>query len=53
MTLEAEKMQNASRWGEWLSSSGMRHRFFIVCVMPAMLQLCGNALISYYLVHYS
>ncbi|KIX05709.1 uncharacterized protein Z518_03681 [Rhinocladiella mackenziei CBS 650.93] len=48
-TLEMEKLQKKSRWLEWFSSKGNRHRFFIAVYIPAMLQWSGNALISYYL----
>ena len=48
-TLEMEKVQRLSRWTEWLSSRGNRHRLFLACYIPAMLQWSGNALTSYYL----
>lgn len=48
-TLRMEKMQEASRWGEWLATKGNRHRLFLALYIPAMLQWSGNALISYYL----
>ena len=48
-TLEVEKVQKQSRWGEWFSSRGMKHRFFLAVWIPAMLQWSGNALTSYYL----
>lgn len=48
-TLEAEKLQKTSRWGEWFTTRGRKQRFFICCFVPAMLQLSGNALTSYYL----
>jgi sugar porter (SP) family MFS transporter len=48
-TLEMEKMQNRSRWGEWISTRGNKHRFFLALYIPAMLQWSGNALTSYYL----
>ncbi|KAK0385389.1 hypothetical protein NLU13_7865 [Sarocladium strictum] len=48
-TLEMEKMQNRSRWAEWISTKGNKHRFFIALYIPAMLQWSGNALQSYYL----
>jgi sugar porter (SP) family MFS transporter len=48
-TIEAEKAQKLSNWKQWFITKGMRHRFFIVAFVPAMLQLEGNALISYYL----
>lgn len=47
-TIEEEKVQKTTRWDKWLQK-GMRLRFFIVVFVPAMLQLEGNALISYYL----
>ena len=48
-TLEVEKMQKMSRWGEWVASPGMRHRLFLALFIPAMLQWSGNGLTSYYL----
>ncbi|OJJ53785.1 hypothetical protein ASPSYDRAFT_502611 [Aspergillus sydowii CBS 593.65] len=48
-TLEMEKLQNKSRWGEWISSKGNIHRLFIALYIPVMLQWSGNALTSYYL----
>lgn len=48
-TLEMEKVQKRSRWGEWISSRGNWHRFFLALYIPAMLQWSGNALTSYYL----
>ncbi|CBF74938.1 hypothetical protein AN3990.2 [Aspergillus nidulans FGSC A4] len=48
-TLEMEKVQRLSRWTEWLSTRGNRHRLFLACYIPAMLQWSGNALTSYYL----
>jgi sugar porter (SP) family MFS transporter len=48
-TLEVEKVQRLSRWTEWLSTRGNRHRLFLACYIPAMLQWSGNALTSYYL----
>lgn len=47
--IEAEKIQRKSRWADWFSSKARLHRLFIVLAVPAMNQLCGNALISYYL----
>ncbi|VUC34744.1 unnamed protein product [Clonostachys rosea] len=48
-TLEIEKVQKRSRWSEWVSTRGNKHRFFIALYIPAMLQWSGNALTSYYL----
>ncbi|KAJ5386544.1 hypothetical protein N7509_009085 [Penicillium cosmopolitanum] len=48
-TLQMEKLQKKSRWGEWISTKGNRHRLFLALYIPAMLQWSGNALISYYL----
>jgi len=48
-TLELEKIQKKARWSEYISSTGNRHRLFIALYIPAMLQLCGNALTSYFL----
>ncbi|SPN99268.1 related to hexose transporter protein [Cephalotrichum gorgonifer] len=48
-TLEIEKVQNASRWGEYVSSKGNWHRLFLALYIPAMLQWSGNALASYFL----
>jgi sugar porter (SP) family MFS transporter len=48
-TLEVEKMQKMSRWVEWWSSKGNRHRLFLALYIPAMLQWSGNGLTSYYL----
>lgn len=48
-TLEVEKVQKMSRWGEWVSSKGNRHRLFLALYIPAMLQWSGNGLTSYYL----
>jgi sugar porter (SP) family MFS transporter len=48
-TLEVEKMQKMSRWGEWIATKGNRHRLLIALYIPAMLQWAGNGLTSYYL----
>lgn len=48
-TIEQEKLQNLSSWLKWIQTPAMRHRLFICFFIPAMLQLEGNALISYYL----
>ncbi|KAF4468288.1 hypothetical protein FALBO_4826 [Fusarium albosuccineum] len=48
-TLEVEKVQKRARWGEYISSRGNWHRFFLALYIPAMLQWSGNALTSYYL----
>ncbi|KAB5511683.1 general substrate transporter [Coniochaeta sp. 2T2.1] len=48
-TLEMEKLQRKSRWGEWVSTRGNIHRLFLALYIPAMMQWSGNALISYYL----
>lgn len=47
--IEAEKIQRSSRLADWVRSKARLHRLFIVLAVPAMNQLCGNALISYYL----
>jgi hypothetical protein len=48
-TIEAEKVQRQSRWAEYFASRAMLHRLFLTLALPAMQQLCGNAVISYYL----
>ncbi|KAK9472185.1 general substrate transporter [Dipodascopsis tothii] len=48
-TLEAERTQKQSRWGQFLQTPGMRHRLFICVFVPVMMQISGNALLSYYL----
>ncbi|CAN6601079.1 hypothetical protein TRVA0_001S09824 [Trichomonascus vanleenenianus] len=48
-TIEAEKFQKMSRWAEWISSKAMVHRLLIIISLPMFVQLCGNAIISYYL----
>lgn len=48
-TLEMEKLQRKSRWGEWISTRGNIHRLLLALYIPAMMQWSGNALISYYL----
>lgn len=48
-TLEMEKLQRKSRWGEWVSTRGNMHRLLLALYIPAMMQWSGNALISYYL----
>ncbi|KAA8903625.1 hypothetical protein TRICI_005662 [Trichomonascus ciferrii] len=48
-TIEAEKIQKQSQWVEWFKTKAMLHRLFICCAFPAMQQLLGNAIISYYL----
>jgi sugar porter (SP) family MFS transporter len=48
-TLQIEKMQKQSRWGEWIATKGNRHRLFLALYIPAMLQWSGNALTSYFL----
>lgn len=47
--IEQEKEQRNSKWTEWFQSKQNLRRLFIVLAVPAMAQLCGNALISYYL----
>ncbi|CAN6601004.1 hexose transporter Hxt8p [Trichomonascus vanleenenianus] len=48
-TIEAEKVQKMSRWSEWYASKAMLHRLMITFCFPVFIQLCGNAIISYYL----
>lgn len=48
-TIEAEKLQKQSRWTEYFKSKAMLHRLAITLGLPVMQQLCGNAVISYYL----
>jgi len=48
-TLEEEKVQKMSSWAEWVKTSAMRQRFFIVIIIPMMLQFEDNAMIGYYL----
>ncbi|CAN6674767.1 high-affinity glucose transporter Hxt2p [Trichomonascus vanleenenianus] len=48
-TLEMEKLQQSSRWKEWIATKGNKHRLFLALYIPAMLQWSGNALTSYYL----
>lgn len=48
-TLQMEIIQKKSRWAEWVSSKGNRHRLFLALYIPAMLQWSGNGLSSYYL----
>lgn len=47
--IEQEKVQKKSKWSEWFRTKQRLRRLFIVLAVPAMAQLCGNALISYYL----
>lgn len=47
--LAAEKYTNGGNvWMEWFKTKSNRHRLFITLALPAMMQFCGNALISYY-----
>lgn len=48
-TLEIEKVQKLSRWSEWISTRGNKHRLFLAVYIPMMLQWAGNGLTSYYL----
>jgi hypothetical protein len=48
-TIEAEKVQKQSRWAEYFASRAMLHCLFLTLALPAMQQLCGNTVISYYL----
>lgn len=48
-TIEAEKIQKQSRWAEYFASKAMLHRLFITIALPAMQQLTGNSILSYYL----
>jgi sugar porter (SP) family MFS transporter len=48
-SLMAEKEMHASKWSEWTSTKGNRHRLAINIFIPVSLQFAGNALISYYL----
>ncbi|EGV61796.1 hypothetical protein PSN45_000480 [Yamadazyma tenuis] len=47
--LAQEQNQISSKFTEWFRSKQRLRRLFIVAAVPAMVQLCGNALISYYL----
>ncbi|KAK6458509.1 general substrate transporter [Scheffersomyces xylosifermentans] len=47
--IEQERIQMKNKFAEWFKSKQRVRRFFIVCAVPAMAQLCGNALTSYYL----
>ncbi|QPG73644.1 hypothetical protein FOA43_000956 [Brettanomyces nanus] len=47
--IDIDKLNKTSSWMNWFSSKQMFHRFFICCAVPAMWQLSGNALVSYYL----
>jgi MFS family permease len=47
--LEYEKFQRSTSWTEWFRTPANRRRFFIVLSLGFMIQLCGNAIISYYL----
>lgn len=51
ITLQIEESQNSSGtgYGEFLKTKGNRHRLFLIIVVPAMMQISGNGLISYYL----
>lgn len=47
--IEQEKIQLLGKISEWFGSKQRLRRLFIVCAVPMMAQLCGNALIAYYL----
>ncbi|SGZ49615.1 CIC11C00000003332 [Sungouiella intermedia] len=47
--IEQEKIQLLGKFSEWFGTKQRLRRLFIVCAVPMMAQLCGNALISYYL----
>lgn len=47
--IELEKAQGGNKWKEWVRTKSNMHRLFINLALPAMMQFCGNALISYYL----
>ncbi|OZJ04088.1 hypothetical protein BZG36_03393 [Bifiguratus adelaidae] len=47
--IEAEKAQKSTSYLEFFKTKGNRHRLFLVCMIPAMMQLSGNGLVSYYL----
>lgn len=47
--IDQAKIQLLGKFSEWFSSKQRLRRFFIVAAVPMMVQLCGNALISYYL----
>ncbi|KAK9383671.1 general substrate transporter [Kockiozyma suomiensis] len=47
--IEAEIAAKQSRWSQFFSTSGMKHRFFIVSVISIMAQFSGNGVLSYYL----
>ncbi|KAK9378528.1 general substrate transporter [Kockiozyma suomiensis] len=48
-TLEAERAADSNSWSTFFKTKGMRHRFLIATFVPAMMQLSGNAIMSYYL----
>ncbi|KAJ2958868.1 hypothetical protein NQZ79_g5622 [Umbelopsis isabellina] len=47
--LKNEQIKKTSKWKEWFATKGNRHRLGIVCFIPVMTQLSGNAIVSYYL----
>lgn len=47
--IDQEKQNQGRKYTEWFRSKQRLRRLFIVLAVPAMVQLCGNALISYYL----
>ncbi|KAF9888945.1 hypothetical protein FE257_008114 [Aspergillus nanangensis] len=48
--IEAEKLNRASRWQQWFSSTGNFYRLCLIIFLGFVRQLQGNALVSYYLV---
>ncbi|ODQ81732.1 hypothetical protein BABINDRAFT_159979 [Babjeviella inositovora NRRL Y-12698] len=48
-TLEMEKAQNRTDWGEWFKTKATMHRLSLVIAVGAFSQISGNALIAYYL----
>ncbi|OBT94193.1 hypothetical protein VE01_06954 [Pseudogymnoascus verrucosus] len=51
ITLQIEESKNISGTGylEFWRTKGNRHRLFLICIVPVMMQLSGNGLVSYYL----
>lgn len=47
--IDQERQNQGRKYTEWFRSRQRLRRLFIVLAVPAMVQLCGNALISYYL----
>jgi len=49
LAIETEQAQHSTSYLEFIKTKSNRHRLFICIMVPCMMQLSGNGLVSYYL----